>query len=269
MGGRPSRGVPLRQLKYARAIMNILIADDDDITRLVIRAALVKLGHTVQEARNGAEALKAWQGSEFPLIISDWLMPGLNGLDFCRQIREAHRGHYTYVILLTSLSGKTNYLEAMNAGADDFITKPLEKEAFGARVRVAERILGLHASLRAANTDLERRVTERTAELATALRAKEEFLSRASHELRTPMNHVLGFAQLLQSDDLNASQQRSVNQILTSGGGLLRLIDRILEVAESSSLDLSFLTGEQESVAEDALAPAEEDHAPLEVVEIA
>ena len=225
--------------------MNILIADDDAITRLLIRAALTKLGHEVQEAKNGAEALEAWRGGEFPLIISDWLMPGLDGLDFCRQIRGAERAHYTYVILLTSLSGKTNYLEAMNAGADDFITKPLEKEAFGARVRVAERILGLHESLRAANTDLERRVNERTAELATALRAKEEFLSRASHELRTPMNHVLGFAQLLQGDQLTPGQRSSVTQILTSGTGLLRLIDRILQVAESSSLDLGFLTNAQ------------------------
>ncbi len=225
--------------------MKILIADDDAITRLLIRAALTKLGHEVHEARNGAEALEAWREKELPLIISDWLMPGLDGLDFCRHIRSAQRGHYTYVILLTSLSGKTNYLEAMTAGADDFITKPLDKEAFAARVRVAERILDLHENLRAANSDLELRVHQRTAELATALQAKQEFLSRASHELRTPMNHVLGFAQLLQNDRLTPAQHRKVTQILTSGSDLLRLIDRILQVAESSSLDLSFLTSGQ------------------------
>lgn len=225
--------------------MKILIADDDAITRLLIRSTLTNLGHEVQEAKNGAEALATWQERQFPLIISDWLMPGLDGLDFCRHIRSAQREHYTYVVLLTSLSGKTNYLEAMTAGADDFITKPLEKEAFAARVRVAERILGLHESLRAVNSDLERRVNERTAELATAMRAKEEFLSRASHELRTPMNHVLGFAQLLQADQLTPAQTKRVSQILTSGSDLLRLIDRILQVAESSSLDLSFLTNGQ------------------------
>jgi CheY-like chemotaxis protein len=221
--------------------MKTLIADDDDITRLLLSSALTKLGHEVHEATNGREAWDAWRGGEFPLIISDWMMPDLDGLEFCRRIRAERRADYTYIVLLTSRSGKTNYLEAMTAGADDFVTKPFEKDAFAARVRVAERILRLHANLRAANTDLERRVSERTAELETALRAKEEFLSRASHELRTPMNHILGFAQLLDMDPLDPGQKESVEQILTSGARLMILIDRILAISESRSTDLSFL----------------------------
>jgi CheY-like chemotaxis protein len=234
--------------------MKALIADDDDITRLLLSSALGKLGHEVHEATNGREAWDAWHGGEFPFIISDWMMPGLDGLEFCRRIRTEQRPGYTYIVLLTSLSGKTNYLEAMNAGADDFITKPFEKDAFAARVRVAERILGLHANLRAANSDLERRVSERTAELETALHAKEAFLSRASHELRTPMNHVLGFAQLLEGDDLTETQEVSVRHILTSGQHLLQLIDRILEVAKTSSVDLSFLETTKRPDASQALA---------------
>lgn len=221
--------------------MKILIADDDDITRLLLGSALTKLGHEVQEAINGREAWEAWQTGEFPLIISDWMMPDLDGLDFCRQIRAQQRAGYTYVILLTSLSGKTNYLEAMTAGADDFITKPFEKEALGARVRVAERILALEANLRAANTDLERRVGERTAELAAALEAKGEFFSRASHELRTPMHQILGFAQLLELDVKGSEQEDCLGQILRSGHHLLTLIDCILEVSRTGINDLSYL----------------------------
>ena len=221
--------------------MNTLIADDDAITRLLLSSALTKLGHTVREAKNGREAWYAWLTGEYPLVISDWMMPDLDGLEFCRRIRADPRAEYSYIILLTSCSGNTNYLEAMTAGADDFMTKPFEQEAFAARVRVAGRILGLHARLRAANTDLERRVGERTAELAAAMQAKGEFLSRASHELRTPMNHILGFAQLLEMDPLNPEQQDSVAQILTSGRHLLTLIDRILAVSESRPDDLSFL----------------------------
>lgn len=223
--------------------MKTLIAEDDAITRLVISSALAKLGHDVREASNGREAWEAWRGGEFAFIISDWEMPDLNGLEFCRRIRAEPRAQYPYLVLLTSRAGKTNYLDAMNAGADDFITKPFEKDAFLARVRVAERILGLHANLRAANSDLERRVRERTSELEIALQAKSELLSRASHELRTPMNHILGFAQLLEMDPLPVHQAASVQQILGSGRHLLRLIDRILLVDETSPDDLSFLDG--------------------------
>ena len=221
--------------------MNTLIADDDDITRLLLSSALTKLGHEVHEATNGREALDAWQGGGFSLIITDWMMPDLDGLEFCRRIRAEERADYTYIVLLTSRSGKTDYLEAMGAGADDFVTKPFEKDDFAARVRVAERILGLHANLRAANVDLERRVLERTAELETALQAKGEFLSRASHELRTPMNHILGFAQVLALDPLSPEQTDSVGQILTSGAHLMTLIDRILAITEAHPEALGFL----------------------------
>ena len=221
--------------------MNTLIADDDDVTRLLLKTVLTNLGHSVHEVKNGREAWDAWQGGEFPLIITDWMMPDFDGLEFCRRVRAEPRADYTYIVLLTALSGRSNYLEAMTAGADDFITKPFEKDAFTARVRVAERILGLHAKLRAANIGLERRVDERTAELATAIQAKGEFLSRASHELRTPMNHILGFAQLLELDAVEPGQKESVGQILASGRHLLTLIDRILAVSESHPEDLSFL----------------------------
>ena len=220
--------------------MNVLIADDDEITRLLLSSALTKLGHTVREAKNGREAWMAWLSADYPLVISDWMMPDLDGLEFCRRVRADSHAEYSYIILLTSCAGSTNYLEGMAAGADDFITKPFEKDAFAARVRVAERILALHANLRAANTDLERRVAERTAELAAALHAKGEFLSRASHELRTPMNHILGFAQLLDLDPLHPEQKESVGQILTSGAHLMTLIDHILAISASRPENLEF-----------------------------
>jgi signal transduction histidine kinase len=169
------------------------------------------------------------------------MMPGMDGLEFCRKIRAEQDSRLTYVILLTARAGKENYLEAMEAGVDDFIVKPFEKEQFAAHIRVATRILGLHEGVRAANDALEQRVAERTAELEAALKAKSNFLSQASHELRTPMNHVLGFAQLLELDPLTPEQEESVEQILVSGRHLLTLIDRILAVSESKSSDLGFL----------------------------
>ncbi len=123
--------------------MKILIADDDVISRTVLEAALRKLGHEFVATSDGRQAWEAWQKDYFPVLISDVLMPEPDGLTLCRMIRSRHRDHYTYILLLTVLGGRTNYLEAIGAGADDFITKPFDREHLAARLLVAERILGL------------------------------------------------------------------------------------------------------------------------------
>ena len=127
--------------------MKILIAEDDTTSRLLFSATLRKLGHTVVAVEDGHEAWKAWQQGEYPLLISDWMMPNIDGLQLCRMIRGEPGLQYTYVILLTALDSKGSYLEGMDAGADDFITKPFDEEQLAARLRVAERILRLHDRL--------------------------------------------------------------------------------------------------------------------------
>ena len=171
--------------------MDILVADDDHTGRFLLNSALRELGHSVTESTNGCEAWEAWKRHRHQLIISDWMMPGMDGLELCRRIRADETCQLNYIILITAREGNANYSEAMNSGVDDFISKPFDRHRFIARVRAAMRILGLNRSLQLANIDLERRVEERTAELHKALQTKSEFLSRASHELRTPMNHIL------------------------------------------------------------------------------
>jgi DNA-binding response OmpR family regulator len=221
--------------------MDILVADDDHSGRFLLNSTLIELGHCVTEAANGPDAWAAWKRQRHQLVISDWMMPGIDGLELCRRIRAEEASGFAYIILVTARAGKANYLDAMESGVDDFLHKPFDKDRFIARVRVAMRILDLHQSLRLANTDLERRVEERTAELEKALQAKSEFLSRASHELRTPMNHILGFAQLLSlKKGLTEKQEASVRQILESGRRLLALIDHILGFSKSHANELSF-----------------------------
>ncbi|GHA79063.1 GGDEF domain-containing protein [Cognatilysobacter bugurensis] len=128
--------------------MKILVAEDDATSRLVLGATLRSLGHDVTAVEDGAAALEAWRRDEYGLVISDWLMPLLDGPGLCRHIRAEHRPHYTYVVLLTSLEGKGNYLSGIEAGADDFVTKPLDRDVLAARLSVAERIIGLHEALR-------------------------------------------------------------------------------------------------------------------------
>jgi two-component system, cell cycle response regulator len=128
--------------------VNILIAEDDATSRLVLGATLRKLGHTVTAVSNGRDAWNAWRGGEVSLIISDWMMPEIDGLDLCRMIRAEHGLQYTYIILLTSRNGRESHLGGIDSGADDFITKPFDEGLLAARLHVAARILDLHEKLR-------------------------------------------------------------------------------------------------------------------------
>lgn len=128
--------------------MNILIADDDPTSRLVLAATLKKLQHQVTVAKDGAEAWAVFENGEVQLLISDMVMPHMDGLELCRRIRLANRPKYTYIMLLTSVGGKSGYLVGMRAGADDFISKPFDEEQLAARLVVAERILNLQSQIK-------------------------------------------------------------------------------------------------------------------------
>lgn len=127
--------------------MRILIAEDDPVSREILRHSLAALGHEVTEAADGRIAWEAFQTSPAEVVISDWMMPEMDGPTLCRRIREVKTRHYVYVVFLTVVNGKTRYLEAMDAGADDFLNKPLDREQMAARLRVAARILGLHKEI--------------------------------------------------------------------------------------------------------------------------
>src|SRR5688500_16878711 len=108
--------------------MKLLLAEDDATSRILFSATLRKLGHTVTTVEDGHKAWEAWQQEEYSLLISDWMMPHIDGLQLCRMIRSETSLQYTYIILLTALDSKGSYLEGMDAGADDFISKPFDEE---------------------------------------------------------------------------------------------------------------------------------------------
>lgn len=123
--------------------MRILVAEDDPVSRRVLGAMLERLGHAVSSTADGDEAWHRFLAEEPEVVITDWMMPELDGLELCRRIRAHGRERYTYVLMLTALSGRAHYLDGMEAGADDFVTKPLDRLELQARLRVAERLLGL------------------------------------------------------------------------------------------------------------------------------
>lgn len=123
--------------------MRVLLAEDDTASRRILAAQLRQMDLEVQEAEDGLAAWVAFQTAKPDLVITDWMMPNVAGPELCRRIRNCAASSYTYIIILTALDRKQGYLEGMNAGADDFVTKPINIGELSARLKVAQRILSL------------------------------------------------------------------------------------------------------------------------------
>jgi sigma-B regulation protein RsbU (phosphoserine phosphatase) len=122
--------------------MKILAVEDDPVARAVLVRTLSKLGHEVLTVSDGMSALDLLAGDPVRVVVSDWVMPGLDGLDLCRRLRARAGSDYVYFILLTGkLPSESNQREAIEAGVDDFLQKPLVTQEIWMRLRVAERIL--------------------------------------------------------------------------------------------------------------------------------
>jgi len=129
--------------------MKILIADDDPVGSEILRMTLEQVGHEVIVVSDGAAAWRRLLDEPVRIVVSDWLMPELDGLQLCRRIRERIDKDYTYFILLTAARARRqNLAAATEAGIDDFLQKPLDQEAIWMRLRVAERILGFTRQIR-------------------------------------------------------------------------------------------------------------------------
>lgn len=131
----------------------ILIVEDDPVSALLLRKVLEAKGYPVEHAENGVQALEKCRQGRHRLVISDWMMPEMDGVSLCRELRKT-RGAYVYVMLLSAKSQRDERLEAYEAGVDDFLTKPLDREELFARLQVAERILGAEEVLHRQKEDL-------------------------------------------------------------------------------------------------------------------
>jgi len=134
--------------------MVILIADDTAEIRLILSTYLKKWGYEVMIARNGIEAWDVIQKEDINFVISDWMMPGMDGPSLCRKIRNSCFPYYIYIIMLTAKDQKTDLVEGMEAGADDFIVKPFNKEELKVRIKAGERLLRLEKELEEHNKKL-------------------------------------------------------------------------------------------------------------------
>ncbi|MEE9435366.1 MAG: response regulator [Candidatus Adiutricales bacterium] len=125
--------------------MKILIVEDEFVSRRKIQRLIQSLGYETLVASDGLKGWEVWDNERPRMVITDWIMPCLDGIDLCRKIREAEGSQYTYIIMVTSKEDIRDVVSSMEAGADDFITKPFEKEELAVRIRAGERIIGFES----------------------------------------------------------------------------------------------------------------------------
>jgi two-component system cell cycle response regulator len=161
--------------------MRILIAEDDPVSRRLLEAKLIKWGYDVVVTCDGDEAWEALRAEDAPrLAILDWMMPGVDGVEICRRMRREAREPYTYIILLTALHRDEDLVTGMEAGADDYITKPFKANELKVRLRAGRRIIDLQNDLIEAREALREQATH---DPLTGLWNHEEILRILSRQL--------------------------------------------------------------------------------------
>ncbi len=132
----------------------ILIAEDDPVSRKLLEKILIKAGNKVVSVENGQKALELFDDKFFPIVLTDWMMPEMDGLELCRAIRKNTYPGYVFIILLTAKDSKDDIIRGLGAGADDYLTKPFSHAELVARLNTGKRVLELERSLKDANEEI-------------------------------------------------------------------------------------------------------------------
>ena len=162
--------------------MKILVVDDDRSAAMTIEKIVEAFGHDATHVRGAAEAWEKLETGEYRIVISDWMMSGEDGLSLCRRIRSAAFPFYAYTIVVTSRAGRRDLLDALSAGADDFLVKPVDPDELRVRLLVGERIVRLETRLRQANEALRRHAAD--LDQRSKVDALMRIGNRAAFELR-------------------------------------------------------------------------------------
>ncbi|WDI43888.1 sensor histidine kinase [Bremerella sp. P1] len=178
--------------------MRVLVAEDGMMMRRILVRALEGWKYEVTEVENGAEAWEAFEAEPFRMVLTDWVMPEVDGLDLIRRIRSANLPFYVYIILLTAKSEKEDLVVGMEAGADDFLVKPVDHNELRVRLREGERIVRLEQELAEQNRQL--RETQAALVQSEKLASLGQMAAGMAHEINNPIALVANNLAVLKRD---------------------------------------------------------------------
>ncbi len=238
--------------------MRILIADDEPVSRRILEAALRRMGYDVVVAEDGNEAWSKLSEHGVRLLIADWMMPGLDGLELVRRIRSMRTDRYVYTMLLTSRSQKQDIIHGLAAGADDYITKPFDRDELMVRIRAGERVVRLEEDLASRNEQLRRLTLIDELTGIGNRRAFESTLSRLH-------DHSRRYRRALSVVMIDIDRFKAYNDTLghRAGDEALKQVARLIG-SGTRSADLAFRYGGEEFV---CLLPETDEHGGLVVAE--
>ena len=209
--------------------MRVLFADDDVISQTLLAAVLTHLGHESRGARDGGEAWDMFQAEPVPLVVLDVMMPVLDGLEVCRRIRAHPAGREAFVLVVTARDGRDDLAEVLDAGADDYVSKPSTPENLRARLAIAARRIAQEEARRAAEAELAR---------ARWLAGIGETTIALEHEINNPLSALLGHAELLLMDrDLRADQRAELQTVREEAARIAEVVRRLAKLKSPKSVE--------------------------------
>jgi DNA-binding response OmpR family regulator len=215
--------------------MRVLVADDDEAMRLWFEALLEAAGHEPVAVADGAAAWASWEKTHPPMVILDWQMPKIDGITLCRKIRSAETERATFVLMVTARDGSDDLAMMLDAGADEFVSKPLTPQIFATRLAIAERRIELADRRREAELQLAK---------AKFLAGIGETAIAIQHEINNPLTALLGSVALIKHGLVKPGEEPETLEIIVEQAErIAEVVKRLRGLRDPRSVE--YLGGQQ------------------------